>query len=83
MASSTTIPMARTRPKSESALIENPSAFITAKVPTRETGTAAMGMIEARQVWRKMITTRTTRASATNRVRTTSSMEARTNRVGS
>src|SRR5882762_7656227 len=35
MASSTTRPMARTRPKSESVLIENPSSGKIANVPTR------------------------------------------------
>ena len=83
MASSTTMPMASTSPNRDRALMEKPSACITAKVPTSDTGTAAMGMIDARQVWRKRITTRTTRASASRRVRTTSSIDARTNRVGS
>src|SRR5712671_834337 len=49
MASSTTMPMASTSPNSERALMENPKSFMTAKVPTKETGTATMGMIEPRQ----------------------------------
>ena len=68
MASSTTMPMANTRPNKESALIENPNADITAKVPISETGTAASGMIEARQVCRKISTTRTTRRMASKSV---------------
>ena len=60
MASSTTMPMASTRPNSDSALIEKPNASITAKVPMSETGTASSGMIDARQVCRKRITTSTT-----------------------
>ena len=48
-----------------------------------ETGTASSGMMEARQVCRKMITTITTNAMASSRVCTTASMEARTNWVGS
>ena len=63
--------------------MEKPNSFITAKVPTRDTGTATMGMIDARQVWRKRITTITTSASASRRVTTTSSIEERTKRVGS
>src|SRR5512140_3668078 len=50
IASSTTIPMASTSPNNDRLLIENPSASITAKVPTRETGTAARGIMDARQV---------------------------------
>src|ERR671933_450791 len=48
MASSTTMPIASTRPKSDSVLIEKPEASITANVPTIEIGTAASGMIDAR-----------------------------------
>ena len=40
---------------------------MTAKVPTSDTGTATMGMIEARQVCRKMRTTSTTSARASNK----------------
>ena len=57
IASSTTMPIARTMPKSESVLSEKPSSSMTAKVPTSEIGTATSGMIDARQVWRKTITT--------------------------
>src|SRR5207244_5346736 len=44
MASSTTIPIARTMPKSERLLIENPKPFIAANVPISETGIAMRGM---------------------------------------
>ena len=83
MASSTTIPMASTNPKRDKALMEPCTRFITAKVPTMETGTASNGMIDARHVWRKRITTITTRASASSRVWMTASMESRTKTVGS
>ncbi|KWV87543.1 hypothetical protein PFLmoz3_02826 [Pseudomonas fluorescens] len=83
MASSTTIPMASTRPNNDRALSENPNRCITAKVPIKDTGTATNGMIEARQVCRNRITTSTTRISASNRVCTTASMEPRTKIVGS
>ena len=83
IASSTTIPMDSTRPKSESALMEKPNSSIKAKVPTTEMGTASSGMIEARQVCRKRMTTSTTSSTASNRVFTTSLMESRTNVVGS
>jgi hypothetical protein len=83
IASSTTMPMASTRPKRVSALIEKPKRCSTAKVPTIETGTAASGMIEARQVCRNRITTRTTSATASSSVITTDLIDARTNWVGS
>ena len=83
MASSTTMPMASTRPNRLSALIEKPNTCITAKVPTIDTGTASSGMIEARQVCRNRITTSTTSAIASSSVCTTASIEARTNWVGS
>src|SRR5881392_3474953 len=60
IASSTTIPIASTMPKSERLLIENPNPFIAANVQINETGIAIRGMIAARQFWRKIRTTRTT-----------------------
>ena len=83
MASSTTMPIASTRPNNVSALIEKPNTCITAKVPTTDTGTAISGMIDARQVCRNRITTSTTSAIASSSVWITASMEARTNWVGS
>jgi len=44
---------------------------MTANVPISETGTAASGMIDARHVWRKRITTSTTRWIASSSVWTT------------
>ena len=68
MASSTTMPMANTRPNSERLLMEKPNASITANVPISDTGTAASGMIEARHVWRKIKTTMTTSRVASTSV---------------
>ena len=83
MASSTTIPIARTTPKSETLLIENPKADIAAKVPINETGIAMSGMSAARQVWRKTSTTRTTSAIASKSVFCASWIDSRTETVGS
>ena len=83
MASSTTMPIASTRPNSDSVLIEKPDASITANVPTIEIGTAASGMIDARHVWRKSTTTMTTISVASSSVRMTSWIESRTKTVGS
>ena len=54
MASSTTMPIASTRPSNERVLIENPSNGNTAKVPIRDTGTASVGMSVERVFCRKM-----------------------------
>ena len=81
IASSTTMPIASTRPNSVSALMEKPNTYMTAKVPMIDTGTASSGMIEARQVCRNRITTSTTSATASSSVCTTASIEARTNCV--
>src|SRR3569832_1528340 len=83
MASSTTMPMASTSPNKDSALMENPNAYMIAKVPTIDTGTDSSGMIEARQVCRNRMTTSTTNATAVSNVWTTASIEPRTNTVGS
>ena len=83
MASSTTMPMASTRPNSVSVLMEYPSSNRNAKVPTMDTGTASSGMMDARQVCRNTITTSTTSAMASSSVTTTFSMEVCTKRVGS
>ncbi len=68
MASSTTMPMASTRPNSVSVLSEKPSAVMAAKVPISDTGIAMIGMIAVRQLCRKTITTMTTRSTASNSV---------------
>ena len=62
------MPIARTMPNSERLLIENPKPFIAANVPINETGIAMRGMIAARQVWRKIKTTRTTSPIASKSV---------------
>ena len=49
IASSTTRPIASTRPNSDRVLIEKPSNGKTANVPTSETGTASSGIKVARQ----------------------------------
>ena len=83
MASSTTMPMASTRPNNVRVLMEKPNPSRTAKVPTIDTGTAISGMIEARQVCRNSTTTTTTSSTASNRVLTTSTIDSLTNTVGS
>ena len=83
MASSTTMPMASTRPNSDRLFIEKPNSSIAPKVPTMEIGTASSGMIEARQVCRNRITTSTTSSTASRSVCTTALMESRTKLVGS
>ena len=83
IASSTTMPIASTRPNSDSAFSEKPNRYMTAKVPISDTGTAISGMIEARQVCRNRITTMTTSRIASSRVCTTALIEPRTNTVGS
>ncbi len=72
MASSTTMPIERTRPNSVSRLIEKPSAYIPANVPMIEIGTAMTGMMVARQFCRKTKTTRMTRMIASMKVLMTS-----------
>ena len=52
MASSTTIPITSTRPKSESWLIEKPRSAITANVPTSATGIVSAGISVARKFCR-------------------------------
>src|SRR3954468_24530747 len=83
MASSTTMPIASTRPNSDSVLIEKPNISITANVPTTDTGTASSGITEARQVCRNTITTIATSTIASIRVWTTDLIDSRTNWVGS
>src|SRR5207244_12683180 len=72
IASSTTTPIASTRPNSVSRLIEKPSTCIPKKAPMTETGTATTGMRVARQLCRKTNTTNVTSSSASNSVFTTS-----------
>ena len=81
MASSTTMPIASTRARSDTVLAEKPSASIAAKVPMSETGTAISGMRVARTLPRKRYTTMTTSAKASSRVLTTSWMLSSTKTV--
>src|SRR5208282_5670125 len=70
IASSTTMPIASTRPNSVNVLIENPSAANMAKVPTTDTGTVNIGISVARQLCRNTNTTSSTSAIAMNSVLT-------------
>ena len=79
MASSTTMPIASTRPNSEMLFRLKPTAAITAKVPMIETGTSIMGRIMAFQSCRKTSTTIPTSTTASNMVLTTSAIDSRMN----
>gem|GEM_PF-2426592 len=81
MASSTTMPMASTSPKSVSTLMEKPSSVKPRKVPITLTGTARIGINVARQLCRKRNTTRVTRSIASPSVFTTSLIDAVMNGV--
>ncbi len=77
------MPMASTMPNRVSVLSVNPRTVNTARVPTRDTGTASIGITVARQVCKKMKTTIITRMSDSPSVLTTSSSDAVTNTVWS
>ncbi len=82
MASSTTMPMARTSANSRHrVLAEYPTASRTAKVPTIDTGTATKGIRVVLSLPRNRNTTSDTRMMATTSVRTTSLMVALTTTV--
>ena len=68
MASSTTMPIASTRPNSERLFREKPATAIAANAPTSDTGMATIGITAARQDCRKIKTTTTTRTIAMPRV---------------
>ena len=76
IASSTTRPIARTIAKSVSVLIENPRIRNEPKVAIRDTGTASIGIIVARQLCRNTNTITITRSSASKKVSATSNMDA-------
>ncbi len=78
IASSTTMPMASTRPNIDSVLTENPSIGKKMKVPISDTGIVINGMIVARMFCRKMKTTSVTRISASTKVCTMPSIDAST-----
>ena len=68
MASSTTIPIAITRAKSEIILSVMLNANIAMKLPNRDTGTAIIGMTADLQSPKNMNTTMATRMKASNSV---------------
>ncbi len=72
IASSTTMPIASTRPNSVRLFRLKPSAAMIANVPTIATGTATSGMISDRQFCRNSRTTKATRMTASRRVLNTS-----------
>ncbi len=81
IASSTTIPIASTSPKSVRLFRLKPITSITANVPTMPTGTATSGMIDDRQFWRKISTTRATSITESSSVLNTSWIDSRMNGV--
>ncbi len=74
IASSTTMPIASTSPKSVRLFKLNPKANSTAKVPTMATGTAISGITAERQFCRNNSTTNATSSTASRRALNTSSM---------
>src|SRR6185437_5223020 len=75
MASSTTIPMASTKPNMVSVLMVKPNGIKKQNVPKIETGIANIGIKVERQVCRNTNTTIPTNANVINKVNTTSFME--------
>ena len=82
MASSTTMPIASTRPKSERLLRQKPNAGHGREGADERTGTAISGMSAARQFCRNTSTTRATRMTASKSVLDTSLIDSRMNGVG-
>ena len=78
IASSQTMPMASTSPRSVSRLRLNSSSSMPAKVPTTATRIATVGISVARTLWRNSQVTRTTRITAITSVSITSAIEAST-----
>ena len=72
MASSTTNPVAMVRAMSDRLSSVKPKAYMAAKVPISETGTAITGMSVARALRRKTKTTKATRQTEISRVISTS-----------
>ena len=68
MASSTTMPIASTRPNIDNVLTEKPRTGKKMNVPMRETGIVSSGMIVARMFCRKMKTTSVTSTNASTNV---------------
>ncbi len=82
MASSTTMPIARTSPNKERLFSVKPNAAMKKNVPISDTGIATSGMTAARQVCRNRMTTSTTRTRASKIVSITASTDCRMNCVG-
>ena len=72
IASSTSNPIASTRPNIVSTLIVNPAALMIPNAPSRTTGTATVGTSVARKFCRNRYITRNTSATPSNSVFTTS-----------
>ena len=81
IASSTTMPIARTSPSSDNTLIEKPSIGKKMNAPTSDTGTVISGIRVARQFWRNMKTTISTSPTASNSVCSISTMPSDTGSV--
>ncbi len=76
IASSTTIPIARTSPKRVRRFILNPKTYIPANAPIIDTGTAISGIIVALQFCKNRYIINITKISASTNVLTTSFIEA-------
>ena len=81
IASSTTMPVASTIPKSVRVLMEKSNALTKAKAPTNDTGIVTVGMMVLRQFWRKRKITRMTSRIASPSVFRTSRIDSRTTDV--
>ena len=79
MASSTTIPIARTKAKRVIKLIDKPKNWMTKKEPISDTGTAKIGIKVERQSPRNKNTTSATKINASRSVWITCSIEASKN----
>src|ERR1700758_4055227 len=75
MASSTTMPIANTKPNMVSVFIVKPKGIKNANVPNIDTGMANIGMSVARQFCRNKNTTTATKKRAIKSVCTTSCIE--------
>ena len=71
MASSTTIPIAKTKANNVSRLMENPNNCKKKNVPIIATGTAIAGMTVERKSCKKTKTTKKTNTNASSKVVTT------------
>jgi len=83
MASSTTIPIANTKPNKVKVLIVNPKGKKNAKVPIIDTGMANTGIKVARQLCKNTNTTIVTNTSASSNVSTTSLIDTSTTETDS